>query len=491
MKFIYFSILFMLLGFSLLGCPSTGEGDDTASDTTSDENDTDDSETEDTTGNSDTTDSETEDAGCELGILNASISDGMGTVGIVEWSPGGAAPASAEIVFSLVGADGDLLNTGGVAPVNLETPNYRTLLLGLKQQRTYSFVVKATLADGALCESEAHEITTTSLPDVPLITRDAVNPSAQEVGFLLTCGGVDSTMPAVIIDADGDIVWAAPAPTDCSRIRMDWEGDSVWMISTNALNNGGEMRRVSMDGTDLQNNVDGLSSTHHDFTVLPEGVVAAFSWSDSGWDVESDLLLRAPDGSITTAFHVGSNLYPGGTSVFGMSNSYHANSINYYPSDDSFMIADRNPAVIVKVTTSGQAVWQLGGDCAATSAPACTSGTWDVCHGNHLLENGNVILFSNGAFMSSEASQALEFSLDLAGGSLSATQVHSYTSSTNAHSDSLGNVQRLPNGNTLVVFSNAGRIEELSPSWEVVQSLTTDSFGYADWRETLWGPPAR
>jgi hypothetical protein len=51
-------------------------------------------------------------------------------------------------------------------------------------------------------------------------------------------------------------------------------------------------------------------------------------------------------------------------------------------------------------------------------------------------------------------------------------------------------VQRLPNGNTVITYSNAGQILEVDSSWSAVQTLK-GSFGYADWRETLYGPHAR
>jgi hypothetical protein len=114
-----------------------------------------------------------------------------------------------------------------------------------------------------------------------------------------------------------------------------------------------------------------------------------------------------------------------------------------------------------------------------------------VNHGHHLLSDGTFVMFNNGAFMSSTPSQGLEFMLNASGGSLSANQVSSYQSSSGSHSDSLGDIQRLPNGNTLITFSNNGRMEELDPSWNVVQTLTASSFGYANWRETLYGPPLR
>jgi hypothetical protein len=142
------------------------------------------------------------------------------------------------------------------------------------------------------------------------------------------------------------------------------------------------------------------------------------------------------------------------------------------------------------VTRSGTAVWQFGGDCSGAPAPKCVPGSWDSNHGHQLLDNGNFLFFSNSAFQTSEASQVFEFTLNTSG-TMSATQVKVYKSSTNSHSDSLDDVQRLPNGNTLVTFSNKGLIEELDPSWNVVQTLSASALGYVDWRETLYGPPPR
>jgi hypothetical protein len=57
----------------------------------------------------------------------------------------------------------------------------------------------------------------------------------------------------------------------------------------------------------------------------------------------------------------------------------------------------------------------------------------------------------------------------------------------------LSDVQRLPNGNTLVTFSVAGEIHEVSPTGQLVQKLdsSANSFGYAEFRKTLYGPPLR
>ena len=115
-----------------------------------------------------------------------------------------------------------------------------------------------------------------------------------------------------------------------------------------------------MDGEEAQQNVPGLEFAHHDFTVMPGGKVAALVWSAPGVDPPSDLVIRSPDGTVTSPFTIGSNLY--------LSDTYHANAIHYLPFDDSFTIADRNPNVFVKVSATGTLQWQLGGVC--DQAPA-------------------------------------------------------------------------------------------------------------------------
>jgi hypothetical protein len=119
-----------------------------------------------------------------------------------------------------------------------------------------------------------------------------------------------------------------------------------------------------------------------------------------------------------------------------------------------------------------------------------------VNHGHQLLDDGNFVMFNNGTFGSTAASHVLEFKLSTSG-TMSATSVKDYVPSNNYHSDSLGDVQRLPNGNTLITYSNKGVILEVDSSWNLVQSISVGggggggSIGYSDWRETLYGAPAR
>jgi len=411
------------------------------------------------------------------------ISSGMGTVGIVEWSTTLSGVTSAQIVYTLNNASLGILNQGGTAPVDLKAPNYRTLLLGLKPSSTYTYHIEMTSSIGT-CKSTDYTMATTTLSGAPTVSRTVTTASSLAGGFIVVCtgqgagaGGGSNT--AYILDADGTTVWAAAGPSSCSRARMDYEGTNMWMVSLNVNNGGGEMRYLSMDGKTSQNNISGLSNAHHDFTVLPDGSIAAMVWATAGTqDPESNLIERSSSGTLKTAFKIGANLYS--------SSSFHCNSILYHPSDDSYTIGDRNPNLYVKVSRSGGPVWQIGGSCAGAPAAKCAAGSWIVNHGHSFTEAGNMLIFNNGQ---PGSTHVLEYSISDSS-TFSITSVEDFTSSFS--SGTLGDVQRLPNGNTLITYSNTNTIIEVDPLWSTTPLQTIrGSFGYADWRNTLYGPPPR
>ena len=448
------------------------------------------------TGGSTGSSGSTSTGNCSFTMISNSISSKMATVGVVEWSTALSGVSSAQIVYTLNNAGSSILNKGGTAPVDLKKSNYRTLLLGLKQSSYYTFHIEATSSSGSTCKSSDYTLPKTgSLSGAPTVTRTVSNASSQAIGFIVTCGGIggngvgtgSSNVGAYIIDADGAVVWYSAGPSQCSRARMDYEGVNMWMMALNVGNTGGEMRFLSMDGQTSQTKISGLSSAHHDFAVLP-GKIATMVWTTTGTDPESNLVELPSDGSgsSTTIFKIGSNLYAGGQSAFGAgSNTYHCNSILYHPSDDSYTISDRNPNLYVKVKHDGTPVWQIGGSCTSAKAPKCASGTWQVNHGHDFDANGNIVIFNNG---SSGSSHVFEFKVTESSSSISIATVKDFAPGPT--SSSLGDVQRLPNGNTIITYSKDSEILEVDSSWSTVQTLK-GSFGYADWRQTLYGPPSK
>jgi hypothetical protein len=259
------------------------------------------------------------------------------------------------------------------------------------------------------------------------------------------------------------------------------------MVAVNAQSLGsesGEVARVSMDGLTRNDRLPGLSNCHHDLTILPDGRIACLSWNQAAGNQASDLIESDDAGNITQIATLDANIYAGGSAGPIGGAGYHANSLHYHQADDTYTFGDRNPSAFVKLSRTGEPLWQLGGSCADARAPECVPGDWQVNHGHDLLDDGTFLIFNNGQ---SGASAALFFQLSEEG-TFTATQTGSY--SPGAASSVLGDVQRLPNGNTLVSFSTDSRMDEIDAGGALVQTITGLS-GYAEWRETLYGRPPR
>jgi hypothetical protein len=405
--------------------------------------------------------------------VDAELSSAIATVGIVTWSVELEHVDEAHIDFGP--SDQGFRWAAPVA--EFDAVEQRTLLLGMKAEREYSFRIVAT-AGTQTCTSDTFTLVTGPVPNsLPVFERVVVDADAVAPGFILTAtglGGRGQGPMAYILDSEGDVVWWATAPGGTGSARMNWDGTEMWMSAVNNGGVGGEMRRVSMDGLKVVASVPGLEQSHHDFTVLPGGGIVSIMHRENGC---SRIAEWHPDGSITDVVENVSILYkPVG--------ECHPNAIHYHPTDDSFTLSDRNPNLFVKFTHSGELIWQFGGE---NPFGPLLPGAWEVNHGHHLLSDGHFLFFNNNR--GGTSSPVIEFALDPVAGT--ATEVWRYTGQ--YFSGTLGDVQRLPNGNTLVTYSNRGMMHEVDPAGKLVQSLEASSLslGYSTHRPTLYGAPPR
>ena len=143
-----------------------------------------------------------------------------------------------------------------------------------------------------------------------------------------------------------------------------------------------------MDGSNATM-ASGLTASHHDMTAIPGGF-ATLLWNTSGMDVPCSMVERTDSGTMKTVVANMNTVYN--------SNTLHTNSIHYYPSDNTYTLGDRNPNMYVKMSRTGQLIWQLGGSNPKDQSKFFSgAGTWSVNHGHHLLADGTFILFNNGA----------------------------------------------------------------------------------------------
>jgi len=380
------------------------------------------------------------------------------------------------------------------APVSAVTSSNKTMLLGMKYGKMYHYKITAMGSSGS-CASDDFTLTTSALPTglvKPTVTT--MNAAALAGGFLVTgqyATNAGSGAPAYILDADGDYVWVYNTPNDVTGAMMDYAGTHMWINSANVPSGSAHVRRVTMDGVTDEDLSSQFAGANHQLTVLPDETVAFYGYGSNGCD---DIKERSPSGQTKTI--VNSKTAHGGTG------NCHINNIQYSPEDQTLVFSDLDNNVLTKVTRSGTVVWVLNG----VGAPGITNGftgdTWvGGEHGIHVLGGDKYLIFNNNSKApggvtttapgTNDGSLALEFKLDVAGKKMMKTWMYK-GSGTTFQNDVMGDVQRLPNGNTIIAFSTKGLILEVDASGSVLQQLKTQAtFGYIHKRPTLYGPSPR
>lgn len=412
--------------------------------------------------------------------LTAGLSDVIGSVGIVSFTTDLGPVDAGQIEF------GETEDYGLVAPLDLEAPGYRTLLLGMAAQTVYHF--RVVIQSGSdVCVSDDAQLLTGPVPaEIGLPHLSPPIADAAAPGFLVTSsqtgGGAGAPSGYVVIfDQRGRPVWWVRTPiTGVTRARMSWDGKYMYARDGNpAGNNMGQVVRVSMDG--LEQEALSVPYSHHDLSVTPDNGVLFFT-SDGSENCDY-VTKRAEDGTLTPLYDVrqafgdafdGSNPDP-----------CHCNSIHYHEADDSITFSCLNQNAYVKLTQAGELVWVLGGS-NGQSQFSGDGAEWTRQHGHDLVAEDRLLFFNNGAGMTNGNSLAIEVELDFE--TMTATRVWSYDGDDS--SQTLGDVQRLPNGNTLVSYCNSGTLHEVAADGTLVQVWTfPGGVGYVDHRASLYGPP--
>jgi hypothetical protein len=417
-------------------------------------------------------------------VVDHMPSPAIGTVEIVTWTLDVPDLADARIDF---GPSGAALTM--TAPVDLGEPLHRTLLLGLKGQKPYTFRIVAR-AGATTCTSADFSFTTGAVPShAPKIMKTMPGAGAAK-GFMVTTVGVDvsgasgSQPDAYIFDTDGDVVWWTSSALDrsrngISRAHLSWDAKALWvMTSTNA-----KVLSISMDGLTTTDYSNVIKDAHHDFTVLPDGGIATMVRPLNTSAPDFIVEMKA-DGTITTVVPNLATLYRPGSPPF------YPNAIHYYAADDSYTLSDRAVGnyLFVKFKRNGALVWQLGGSNPLGKSFALVGlEQWQVNHGHHLTPDGRFLFFNNRVGASIDSARVLELLLDETNGTATKTWEYQLVGGAIA----LGDAERLPNGNALVTNSMAGVMQEVDRAGTIVQSFSNTTFGYVDFRTSLYGPPPR
>ena len=376
-----------------------------------------------------------------------------GTVGIVTWSID-IAVTSATIEFGL--------NTdyGMTAPVDMDTPDRRTLLLGMKPNRQYHFRIVAESGDNVYTSDDYGIQTGPATNLVNLDKFDVIDPGSREPGFIVTAyyqanyssDGQSNGTLAFIIDQDGEIVWwYRAAASNICRARMSADGKSMWLSN---LDLAVGLERVTMDT--LASEIYDVGPSQ-DITPITGDLMAYLDYSEPDC---SSIFEIDPSGSTREVFE-SEGLVPERLCA--------GNALRYSQTEDVFTFSDHFNDIFI-VDRSGQVSWRL--------SDIVPGGWGGAQHGHHLLDN-SLIIYANAG--NKGVSTANEYDLD-------GTLLMQYDAGYFTYN--LGDVQRLPGGNTLVTFSTAAIIHEISPEGKPVLEINTGNpIGYTSWRRSLYGPP--
>ena len=407
---------------------------------------------------------------CTIQVTSSSVSDVIPTVGIVEWNTDLAGADSAVIEFGLDTAYGQ------TAPVDLDEPNLRTLLLGMKARHEYHYRVVIN-AGASSCKSDDFTLQTGDVPSnlASRVTLDVNTPLPDEVsgGYIISSYLINAGGPVFILDEDRDPVWwYSSKGDDVFRARMSFDGKRMWMHNTANEGGSGHVSYVTMDGLEEKIWTDWKDSTH-DLAVLPDGKVGLIRRAPNGCD---EIFELDPETGETTSI-VNLEVPPENTDC-------HYNALAYYAPDEAYIVSDLRASAYLKISRSGELLWTLNG-----KQSDFTGTSWVNQHNLHMLAHDRILIYSNGGM--GQPTTLFEFQLDEQ--QMTATELWKYEGGPSNQVG--GDVQRLPNGNTLGTYCQPGVIQELNAAAQLVQELSTSAagsiLGHTMFQTSLYGPPPR
>ena len=311
----------------------------------------------------------------------------------------------------------------------------------------------------------------------PLIGSSQVNytvtvntPDAWQANLFFQVGG-SPQKPVKIID---------PSITEIYSQNLGMKG---WDFKVNYNNKLSYFDRQSkgwfiMDS--LQNVVDsvycqnGYIADNHDFLALANGNYVLFAYDEQPYAMDTvvaggdpnaiveGLIIQELDASHNVIFewkswdhfHVTDNTYMSPWTGANL-NFIHANAIDI-DFDGHFLVSCRGLDEITKIhRTTGEVIWRWGGS--QTDITFVNDYPFTHQHSIRSLGNNRYILYDNGNYSAQytgtiNISRAVEYELDT--NLMEATKVWEFVHPDSLYTPSIGGVQRLPNGNTLIDFGN-------------------------------------
>lgn len=357
-------------------------------------------------------------------------------------------------------------------------------LLGLLPSTRYTTHVTAWGKDDVVRSAPGPALSTQALPPgLPKVTTRGIAPTG------LTALSVETPKAgfALVLDSRGRIRWYLD---DSSHFVLDFQPQPNHRYTMSTISSLDAPRYTELDilGDPVRRWTvsAGQSTDLHDFTFTRPGT-ALLLGLDS---VTMDLTAYGGSSTARVVGNVLQEIDSAGRVLFTWDAFHHFSITDIDPSlpltspridwthdnateidfDGNYLVSVRHFSEITKIDSrTGRVIWRWGGLKNQFKFIGDTL-KFAFQHGITRLANGNYILFDNGNTHTPRFSRAVEYRLDQSG--KTSTLVWSYRPSPDIFSGYYGYAQRLPNGNTLVTFGPQGILHEVSPSSQLLWTLS-------------------
>jgi hypothetical protein len=458
-------MLLLLLGACASCSPTTGESStpcDIGADSGSGESGADE------TGDSGTADT----AGDSPLPLEADFDQvGIGGVVRVTWTT--PVPADGEVLFGQVAGALDRTYTVSTSDDGL---HHEALVVGLAAGEEW-FLQASSAGGGRRWVSDEAAVTPPAPPASlhPLVVDEGSDPTLP--GLVLWTNADPNAGGVGLFDRRGRYVWwhRTEAGKLILEAGLSADGTAIeWLETQTTGDFPALLQREALDGSLLD--WIPVPNGHHAFTTLPEGGWAVLEGDRRNWDgqdVVGDRIVEidAAGQEVGEVWSVWDSFTPPDGYVSSSKEWSHANAIVYLPELDAYLVTLYIFRSIVLVDrATGALEWQLGGDGLVgqgTGDFAFPDGGFDNVHDAQMLDDGGILLFENGDFTAdAPTSYAEEFAIDLE--AWTATPRWVYDAGGAFFADSLGNADRLTNGDTFIAWGPEDTFTQIDPDGNVV-----------------------
>ena len=330
--------------------------------------------------------------------------------------------------------------------------------------------------DGVRRESALFTAETGGLFDVPQleVTTNRYDAPPQAV-LLMTVYVEDGTGTVMMVNLDGEVVWALPAAEGGFSLGVLPEDGGLayntFMPPEPEAGIQSWITRVDQRG-EVVEEVD-TPDAHHFFTEDREGRLAWLvgegrNYSGLG-QVIGDRVLAEGGVELFDSFKHLTVYAPPNVPVGDVLDWTHGNWLHYEPGRDSYLFSAANISTLVEFNAQGQVLDIINGRGAADGAYHYRGGSpFALQHGVHYAANGDLLMF---AADDADRMRAVRYAVDR--GAKLIEEVWSFGEDQDRHPSLLGEVQELPDGNILISWGAWGIVQIVSPEGEVLWEALT------------------